>query len=329
MVLSNIAATTVNLLPPSGAVNPVQANSVLVVVDAGDNAATNNITVNGNGFNVESPTTPGSFHGSQVIATNGQACAWIFDIDNSHYKFLWSNGTGSGSSGVTVDNQGSPIAGNPHTTLNFTGTGVTASDAGGGVANITIPGSSGITVESSGSPIANNPHTTLNFETGLVATDAGGGVANITGGMSVENQGSAIANNPHTTLDFVGAVTASDAGSGVASITVLSIPYGYVLVGNANPSTGNLSNAELQAIVDSSVSTTTVNAPDLVSGTYFQQTFRVTDDTGFAATNNIQVTSGQLLEDPDNHGNFATTVYITVNSQSVDWQWTGTHYKIV
>jgi len=41
---------------------------------------------------------------------------------------------------VNVENQGAVIGGNPHGTLNFTGDGVTASDAGGGVAAISIPG---------------------------------------------------------------------------------------------------------------------------------------------------------------------------------------------
>jgi hypothetical protein len=48
---------------------------------------------------------------------------------------------GGGSSGVIVEDDGVPTANNPHTTLNFTGDGVTASDAGGGVATIDIPGS--------------------------------------------------------------------------------------------------------------------------------------------------------------------------------------------
>jgi hypothetical protein len=49
-------------------------------------------------------------------------------------------GGGGGGLGVNVDNQGIAIAGNPHSTLNFTGPGVVASDAGGGVADITING---------------------------------------------------------------------------------------------------------------------------------------------------------------------------------------------
>jgi len=48
---------------------------------------------------------------------------------------------GGGGGGVDVENGGSPL-GN-FDTINFTGAGVTASDAGGGKANVTIPGGGG------------------------------------------------------------------------------------------------------------------------------------------------------------------------------------------
>jgi YD repeat-containing protein len=46
--------------------------------------------------------------------------------------------TGSGST-ITVQDEGSPVAGTPHNTLNFVGDGVTVTNAGGGVATVTIP----------------------------------------------------------------------------------------------------------------------------------------------------------------------------------------------
>jgi len=46
-----------------------------------------------------------------------------------------------GAGAIVVDDEGTPLAGAPHSTLNFAGGGVTATDAGGGVALITIPGS--------------------------------------------------------------------------------------------------------------------------------------------------------------------------------------------
>jgi len=41
---------------------------------------------------------------------------------------------------TVIQDEGSPVGGAPHTTLNFVGAGVTASDAGAGVATVTIPG---------------------------------------------------------------------------------------------------------------------------------------------------------------------------------------------
>jgi hypothetical protein len=139
--------------------------------------------------------------------------------------FFFASGGASGPE-VNVEDQGGAIPNNPHSTLNFVGDGVTATDAGAGVATITIPGV--VTVEGQSAPIANNPHTTLNFLGGGVTTiDAGGGVANIliTGEagpqINVQDEGLAIPNNPHMTLNFVGpGVVAVDAGGGVATITI-------------------------------------------------------------------------------------------------------------
>lgn len=48
-----------------------------------------------------------------------------------------------GSSGIEVEDEGVSLGGGPFSTLNFTGAGVTATDAGGGVADVTIPGGAG------------------------------------------------------------------------------------------------------------------------------------------------------------------------------------------
>ena len=48
--------------------------------------------------------------------------------------------TGSTGSTAALQDEGVPVPGAPHNTLNFVGAGVTATDAGGGVADITIPG---------------------------------------------------------------------------------------------------------------------------------------------------------------------------------------------
>jgi hypothetical protein len=71
-----------------------------------------------------------------------------------------NGGGGGGGSNIIVDNQGVALPNNPFTTLDFTGGGVVAADAGAGVATITIPGTvttDGTTITgdgSTGSPLA-------------------------------------------------------------------------------------------------------------------------------------------------------------------------------
>ena len=48
--------------------------------------------------------------------------------------------TGSTGPGLVLQDDGGLVPGSPHTTLNFVGAGVTATDAGGGVATVDIPG---------------------------------------------------------------------------------------------------------------------------------------------------------------------------------------------
>ncbi len=48
-----------------------------------------------------------------------------------------------GAGGVSVEDEGTPVTGTPHDTIDFAGAGVTATDAGGGKALITIPGGGG------------------------------------------------------------------------------------------------------------------------------------------------------------------------------------------
>lgn len=86
---------------------------------------------------------------------------------------------GSGST-IIVKDEGTNVSNTPHSAFNFTGAGVTTTDAGGGIATINIPGGGGITVKDEGSSITGTPHTTLNFTGQMVtATDAGSGQATI------------------------------------------------------------------------------------------------------------------------------------------------------
>jgi hypothetical protein len=89
------------------------------------------------------------------------------------------NGT-PGINGITVENQGADIGGNPHQILNFVGAGVTASDAGGGVATITIPG---------GEPIAS---VTTTFDDFL---DDRRSFLSVAGGGAIGGGGSDMGNN--------------------------------------------------------------------------------------------------------------------------------------
>ena len=127
-----------------------------------------------------------------------------------------------GSAGVDVESDGTPLANNPHATLNVTGAGATVVDSGGGVATLNVPG--GITVEEGGTPIENNPHATLNVTgAGASVADSGGGVAtlNVPGGVTLQEEGAPIGGNPHSTLNFIGTgISVSDIGGGVADVFV-------------------------------------------------------------------------------------------------------------
>jgi hypothetical protein len=78
-----------------------------LVFDDNNNAATNNITVNGNGHNLEDPNNAGTFSASVTIKTNSQSVCWVFD--GTVWKIIWSNGgaqTGYGTLLVTHSSPG-------------------------------------------------------------------------------------------------------------------------------------------------------------------------------------------------------------------------------
>lgn len=89
-------------------------------------------------------------------------------------------------SGIAVEDDGVPVTGGPFTTIDVTGDGATASDAGGRVVQIDVPGT---TYQDDGVDVPGGPHTVVNCTDGLVATDAGGGVVE----LSVPSSGTAAA----------------------------------------------------------------------------------------------------------------------------------------
>lgn len=127
----------------------------------------------------------------------------------------------SGGAGgtTTFQDEGSPVAGSPHDTVNFVGAGVTATNAGGGVLTVTVPAGT-MTVQDEGSPIAGAPHDTLNFTgTGVTVSNAGGGVAtiNVTAGsgsdLEVKEDGVTVSGTVDC-IDFAGTgITATASGT--------------------------------------------------------------------------------------------------------------------
>ncbi len=135
------------------------------------------------------PTTPGDW--GTVPTQTGQALDLL--------------AAAGGSGGITLEEGGTPISGNPHSTINVTGN-ASVADAGGGVATLNVPG---ITFESSGTPISGGTHTTLNVTgSGATLVDAGGGVAHLTvsGGSGATS--------------LTGDTTGTISGSAIATTTV-------------------------------------------------------------------------------------------------------------
>lgn len=117
---------------------------------------------------------------SSIGATNA-----VYWFRNAWHTFGGAGGgatavvTGSGISGITVQSASINLPHNPYTTLNFTGSGITALDSGiPGVANIFVTG--GITITQTGSNLGLvNPYTQVNFTGSGVSVSDLGGVAQI------------------------------------------------------------------------------------------------------------------------------------------------------
>jgi hypothetical protein len=112
---------------------------------------------------------------------------------------------------AVIQDEGVPLAGAPHTTLNFVGAGVTATDAGFGVALITIPGGGGAIafplneiVFGTGASVTSDPDFTYNIATGAF-------FVNTTDGLV----GSVAVANPDV-VGIFGADATAGSGGGIA-----------------------------------------------------------------------------------------------------------------
>ena len=143
-------------------------------------------------------------------------------------------GGAQGADDNTIDVEDEGVNLGAFSVLNFVGGGVTATDAGGGVAQISVPAPPvpAIIVEDEGIALP-GVFTTLNFTGGgIAATDSGGGIAQInvpTPTVVVEDEGVALGS--FVAFNFVGGgVTASDAGGGLAQISIPAPPTPAIIV---------------------------------------------------------------------------------------------------
>jgi len=58
------------------------------VVNSNGSAAVSNITVSGNGVNIENPNVPGTFAASVTMSVAGASVTWYFDVGNNRWKIV-------------------------------------------------------------------------------------------------------------------------------------------------------------------------------------------------------------------------------------------------
>ena len=158
---------------------------------------------------VDTHLNTGSASSGQILSWNGSDYAWVADQ---------TGGGGGGGSSLTVQDEGSALS-TAATTLNFVGSGVTASGTGA-TKTITISGGGGgssLSVKDEGSALS-TAATTLNFVGAGVTASGTGAEKTITiagggSGITVQDEGSSLS-TVGTTLNFVGSgVTASGTGA--------------------------------------------------------------------------------------------------------------------
>jgi hypothetical protein len=141
------------------------------------------------------------------------------------FQYTAANGGGGGSSTIAVQEEGTNVVASANT-INFVGSGVTASNVSG-VATITIPGGiTGVAVQEEGTNVLATANT-INFVGSGVTASNVGNIATITitsggiSGIAVQEEGTNVLATANT-INFVGSgVTASNVGN-IATITITS-----------------------------------------------------------------------------------------------------------
>lgn len=119
--------------------------------------------VNNNGSGTVTPSGAASTFGADTTSSGFNATDVGGAITNPR-----DDGGGGGILGVDIEDEGIAIPNNPHTTLNFTGPGIVATDVAG-VATITVAGG---TIQSV--TLANTPYTILPDDDYLFVDSSGG-----------------------------------------------------------------------------------------------------------------------------------------------------------
>ena len=147
-------------------------------------------------------TVPVTVTDSGTLHSNNSVCSVIFV----------AGGGGSGGSTIITQDEGVVVTGGPHSTLNFVGGGVVATDAGSGVTTVSIPGGAGVS----------NAITTVVGDTGSF-TGVGEDTINILGGSGISTAISGdtltITNDSPNVDQNIWLTMVSDAGSVAANTT--------------------------------------------------------------------------------------------------------------
>lgn len=141
-------------------------------------------------------------------------------------RFAAPGGAGGGIA-ITVEDEGAPVVAGV-SVLNFTGLGVTATNAGGGVAQIDVPA---LAIEDEGISIETTT-TIVNFiGGGVTATSGGAGIVDVTiPSLTVKDEGISI-ETATTTMNFVGGgVTATSGGANIVTVTIPAAPTPTITV---------------------------------------------------------------------------------------------------